>query len=183
MIKSTTATRHRIEIIIFTLMLIATLNIIQPASATLNISSAYNGYDISWVWDKDITITAIALDGIIVSNRDNISYSYRLPIMGNNNYGNHTLTIYSDTDSGTSTVFAYEPTDIVDTSTAIILGYLFFIIAVILILIGTQIPFIAWAGAGFAIIGIVDMQNVSFWGAFVFMVVFASAVFVAFGDD
>ena len=58
--------------------------------------------------------------------------------------------------------------------------YFFFIIAIICITIGLRVPFIALAGCGFSIIGIVSVISVSFWAGFIFMVVFCAGIFVAF---
>lgn len=130
---------------------------------------------IRWEWDSTITLTNLSVDGYRVVLADYNQNNFVLSGLQANE--RHTIKIYSGIENGTlSSTTSKAPQDV---ATEILFGYIFFIAAIIAIIIGIKIPVIAWLGCGLSIIGIVDMITISFWAGFVFMCVFCAGVLVA----
>lgn len=167
--------------VVFAIIFIAMIFLVSPANAVINITTTNSTDGITWSWNPDIKIERMSINGIMNPNWDNQSSQYRL---NNNaiekNSGYYTIKIYSASDSGENTSYIPPTETVVDDTLRVLGGYAFFIVAVVLILIGAYVPFIAFAGAVFAVMGIIDMQGVSFWGGFLFMLIFCAAVFVGF---
>lgn len=154
--------------------LLLILLFIYPSSAfTVNVVDKGTNF-IQWSWVQNPT-TNVSIDGILVCNLDPNSQEFILSDLGENEC--HTIAVYTDMETGTATTC----TDVTSTTTIVdfTASYLIFIVAIICILIGTKIPILAWAGAGFAIMGLGVTIAASFWAAFIFMVVFCAAVIIA----
>jgi hypothetical protein len=152
--------------------------IIPLSSAEITVTPVIvNSSFIVWQWDSHITLTSLSIDGYTINNADKISGEFILSDIPANEQ--HTIRIYSVDDSGFNTTTTLPSNSVIDKTLNVLFGYLFFIIAIVLILIGTRVPFIAWVGVMFSIFGIVDMIEINFWSSFVFMCVFVAGVFVA----
>jgi len=140
----------------------------------IEINSTY----IKWNFDNDGNITWASLDGIRITNFDtNINSYIAYDLFPESK---HTLLIYykgeyAVNSSYTLPIEKSSQDKIVD----VIFMYIFVILAIILILIGTRVPVIAWVGCLFSIMGIVNSISVSFWSGFIFMCVFCAGVLVA----
>lgn len=173
--------------VIFLIVFISLCFIFSPASAAQTANSSLN---ISTITENSITweytyLTAnrpegATLDGVTIEGwKIDLVYNYTASELAPNT--THEFCIYGSATS--NCLKGTTLTSTLDNSLTIILSYIFFIIAIICILLTViGVPYIAWAGAGFAIIGIVQMQGISFWGGFIFMVVCCSAIIVAFTD-
>jgi hypothetical protein len=175
----------RITGILIAIIFIAAVLLAAPVSAkttfnsTLEITNITSS-SITWSYTY-LTVQrpiGAALDGVEIEGwKTDYVYNYTASELAPNTIHEFCIfgTATSNCESGKTLP------SLVDSSSSILAGYAFFIIAVVCIIIGVYIPFIAFAGAFFAIMGIIDMQNVSFWGGFLFMIVFCSAVIVGFG--
>jgi len=161
------------EMKILTLFIL--LFLILPVSAAISVSPISKGQTyIEWNWSG--TVANISIDGLLVCNTD-ISGG-RFVLSGLEPNETHSIKVQSTTDSGTNTTNTLP--SLADTTLQIFFSYIFFIAAIICILIGVRIPFVAFIGAGLCIIGVVNTITVSFWSGFVFMCVFCAAIFIAF---
>jgi len=154
------------------------------AQGTINISASEVSHNyIKWTWNSGLILTNMSIDGYHIILVDKSTTSFILSELQENT--THTIKIMTREDSGfneTSTILS-DKTQLLDTTLAIILGYIFFIAAIICILIGKWVPLVAWLGVGLSCIGIVSMIGVSFWAGFVFMVIFCAGVIVAMSPE
>lgn len=167
----------KIMLLIIALILLC----IIPISAEIIIATDVTNTSILWTWNSEANITSVSIDGVIVNDWDNQTNYYRL-IAPPDNYGWHTIAVHSIDDGQITSAYIPKPESPVDTSLNMLAGYTLFILAFIFITAGLFVPFSAWIGLCLALIGIIDMQHVSFWGGFIFMVLFLAGIFVAFKD-
>lgn len=170
--------------ILITIIFVAGALLIVPAEAKATLNSTLNitnvtSSTITWQYSYHTANRPLGatLDGVEIEGwKTDFVYNYTATELAPNTI--HEFCIFgavaSNCEEGKTL-----PT-LADSSSAILAGYAFFILAIIFIVIGVYIPFIAFVGAFFAVMGIIDMQNISFWGGFLFMVVFCSAMLVGF---
>lgn len=162
------------KLIIILLLSIVLLSSVVSAVIPITEDNKTSTY-IKWSWAAGTTLVNLSVDGYRVVLADYNDNKFILSDLNPNEV--HTLKIYTASDSGTYTSTTLP--DVGDATLAIIFGYIFFIAAIIAIIIGRWIPVVAWIGCGLSIIGIVNMISVSFWASFVFMCIFCAGVLVA----
>lgn len=158
----------------------ATQGIMPNLSTTKFITPIANtSTTITWNFDNDGNITWASLDGYKISNFDTRILTYTaynlLP------ESKHTLFIYYKGEYATNSTYTSKADLTTDAKIHnLIWLYLVFFIAIICILIGTKVPFIAFIGCGFTILGILLSLNNTLFGGLMFMCVFAAGIFTAF---
>jgi uncharacterized membrane protein len=152
----------------------------ETANSTLYVSDLTQN-SISWHYTylTDARPLGATFDGVIIEGwKTDYIYNYTAADLSPNT--THEFCIFGDATSNCESATTTQ--SLKDKSLEVVAGYTLFILALIFIIAGLFVPFIAWLGVGFAIIGILDMQSVSFWGGFVFMVIILAGIFVAFKD-
>ena len=160
-------------------LLIGIILLISPISALLITTENITASSITWSWDAS-PIANISINGVYVCDLDPNSHKLTLSDLQEEEY--HTIIVYENNTSNASTT---TQTNKATTSRIIdfTYAYLIFIVAILCILAGLKIPILAWAGCGFAIMGIVTTVFVTFWVGLIFMVVFCAGVLVAFSNS
>jgi hypothetical protein len=157
-------------------LIIGLLFLVISVSASINVTAtSISESAITWVWEQNLSVNNLSVDGYRILLADYNQNSFTLSGLNANEI--HTINVYTSTDNGT--ISTKTVSAVYDSSLAIIFGYIFFIAAILAILIGTKIPVFAWIGCGLSIVGIVDMITINFWSSFVFMVIFCAGVLVA----
>jgi uncharacterized protein YxeA len=159
------------------LIIVSMLLLISCVSATITINvDSKDATFIKWSWSANTT--EVSIDGYKVVLMDLNANKFILSELGPNT--THSIRVTSLTDTGylETTTLPVPPAPL-DFALNIIAAYIFFIGAIICIVIGLRMPIIAWLGAGLSICGIVDMITISFWSGFVFMVITCASIMVA----
>jgi hypothetical protein len=140
---------------VMVLTLVAALLLICCATAaTLNVSVEEQGTNyIKWNWTED-GITALNIDGKLVSSFDPNSHSYILSNLNSNEL--HSITIYKGTDSGTSQTYTTYGTEYG------VWGYA--LLALIFLIVGYYyFAAVCFIGAMVAFIGLYELVSRSDW--------------------
>ena len=157
------------------------LNNTDAALYACNVGMNY----ISWCYaynTTNLSFVSASLDGIKITDFDINAALFTATKLDANSQ--HSLTMhYNNLSISNITSTLLTPQSDSDKIIAIIFAYIIFIIAILCILAGTQVPVLAWVGCGFAVIGIGDASQISFWSAFIFMCVFCAGVLVALNHD
>lgn len=170
--------------LLIAIIFIAIIMFISPVEAKITLNSSINVTNtttssITWSYTYLTSNRPLGatLDGVEIEGwKTDLIYNYTATELAPNTQ--HEFCIFGDATSNCE-IGKTLPT-VFDTSNNILAAYVFFIIAIVCIIIGAYIPFIAFGGSLFAVLGIIDMQNVSFWGGFLFMIIFCASVFVGF---
>lgn len=161
-------------------LLITPISAKQTFNSTLNVTNVTQN-TITWHYTylTELRPIGASLDGVIIQDwKADLVYNYTATDL--KPFTTHEFCIFGAATSNCES--ATTDMNIIDNSLIVILGYTLFFIAIICIIIGLFVPMIAWLGVGFAFMGILEMQHISFWGGFVFMVVALAGIFVAFKD-
>ena len=150
----------------------STINWTDSTKTTITWSVFYSGV----IRPSGATLDGVEIEGFDLQHATNYTATNLEPD------STHEFCIYKDL---VNCAIGKTEKDLVDYSLQYIAGYLLFIIAIICIFIGfyTRSPPIALLGAGFSIIGIIDVVFINFWSGFVFMCVFCAGILVAYGSN
>jgi hypothetical protein len=154
---------------------------INPNSTMIVNINATTDTSLTWKYSYTVLLTKGSLDGVDIIGFDTRSFNFTANELKPNS--SHEFCIYSVTEVNCEIGKTLESNTLIDTTLAIIFGYIFFIAAILCIIIGRWIPLVAWIGVGLSCIGIVSMVGISFWAGFVFMVVFCAGVIVALSPE
>lgn len=154
---------------------------VNPNSTMIVVVNETTDSSLTWRYSYTVLLTKGSIDGVDIERFDIKSFNYTASNLKANS--SHEFCIYSNTGVNCEIGRTLESNSPIDKSLAIIFGYIFFIGAIICIIIGRWVPVIAWIGVGLSLIGIISMMNISFWAGFVFMTVFCAGALVAMSPE
>ena len=137
------------------LALIAILAILAmvalPASAAINVSVTRVGVTyIMWQWPDYITNVTGSVDGVMMPDIDPHTHTFSLTNLKENE--THTLAIYTDTDSGTSTASTLPDNSVYVQTLEFSLAWVYILLAAIMFLLGAKVHWLFyWFGSGISL--------------------------------